>query len=61
MDRDPKTREDPAEDKERRRKAIALIQSWRDGDDEEQEEQCDTWAYLRHALNDNRLSERKRV
>ena len=49
------------EDEKRRQQAIALIQSWRDGDDEELEEQCETWAYLQRALNENRLSERKRI
>ena len=48
-------------DEVRRQKAIALIQSWRDGNDEEREEQCETWDYLQRALNENRLSDRKRI
>jgi hypothetical protein len=57
------TPNEPAQqsEQERRQAAIALIQSWRDGDTIEQQEQCDTWHYLETALNAHRTSERKRL
>lgn len=36
--------------------AIQLLRSWREGDEQEQQE---TWDYLRKALDEDRLSERK--
>ncbi len=36
--------------------AIQLLRSWREGDEQEQRE---TWDYLRYALDEDRLSERK--
>ena len=36
--------------------AIQLLRSWRDGDENEQRE---TWEYLRQALDEDRLSHRK--
>jgi hypothetical protein len=38
------------------RALIQLLRSWREGDEEEQQ---DTWEYLRQALDEDRLSERK--
>ena len=35
---------------------IQLLKSWREGDEEEQR---NTWEYLRQALDEDRLSERK--
>lgn len=49
------------DDRERRERLVALIQSWRDADEAEQEEQCETWAYLQRALNEHRTSERRRA
>lgn len=45
----------PPED--RRAKAIALLQSWIDDDDEQ--EQQETWDFLVQALDEDRLSDRK--
>ncbi len=36
--------------------AIQLLRSWRDGDEDEQRE---TWEFLRQALDEDRLSQRK--
>ena len=36
--------------------AIQLLRSWREGDEQEQR---DTWEYLKQALDENRLSDRK--
>ncbi len=52
---------DETTDKRRREAAIALVQSWRDEENEEARDQCETWKFLEAALNDNRLSKRKRV
>jgi hypothetical protein len=41
---------------ERNRALIQLLRSWREGDEQEQR---DTWEYLRQALDEDRLSERK--
>jgi hypothetical protein len=35
---------------------IQLLRSWREGDEQEQRS---TWEYLKHALDEDRLSERK--
>ncbi|MDQ6659556.1 MAG: hypothetical protein M3Z24_01160 [Chloroflexota bacterium] len=35
---------------------IQLLRSWREGDEQEQR---DTWKYLQHALDEDRLSDRK--
>jgi hypothetical protein len=35
---------------------IQLLRSWREGDEQEQK---NTWEYLRQALDEDRLSERK--
>ena len=40
---------------QKNRDLIQLLRSWREGD----EEQRDTWEYLRQALDEDRLSERK--
>lgn len=47
-------------DHARRERLVALIQSWREAEKAEQEDQCETWAYLQRALNENRTSERRR-
>ncbi|MFY9221217.1 MAG: hypothetical protein WAQ98_01030 [Blastocatellia bacterium] len=39
--------------KQKRQQAIKLLQSWREDDEEEQKE---TWEYLKQALDQNRLS-----
>jgi hypothetical protein len=39
--------------------AIALLQSWCGDDPQEQQEQRDTWEYLRKTLDEDRLSDRK--
>lgn len=39
--------------------AVALLQSWCAEDPQEQEEQRETWEYLRTALDEDRLSDRK--
>lgn len=36
--------------------AIELLKAWREGDEEEQK---DTWSYLKTALDEDRLSDRK--
>jgi hypothetical protein len=44
-------------DRERREKAISLVQSWIDEGDEE--EQRETWEYLVRVLDEDRTSARK--
>ena len=39
--------------------AIALLQSWYVEESPEQDEQRDTWEYLKKALDEDRLSDRK--
>jgi len=39
--------------------AIRLLRSWREGDDQEQERQRQTWEYLQRVLDEDRLSSRK--
>ena len=41
---------------QKNRALIQLLRSWREGDEEEQQK---TWAYLKQALDEDRLSERK--
>lgn len=43
--------------KEKQTKVVSLLQSW--ADDEDTEEQQETGEYLIHALDENRLSNRK--
>ena len=38
--------------------AIALLDSWAEADEEEIREQQETWEFLRHALDEDRLSSR---
>ena len=45
-----------AEQNQRRNELIQLLRSWREGD---QQEQRETWEYLRQALDTDRLSDRK--
>ncbi len=40
----------------RNRALIELLRSWREGDEQEQKS---TWEYLKQALDEDRLSERK--
>lgn len=49
------TRAEPTQE-ERAQRAIRLLDSWLDGDEEEQRE---TWAYLKKVLDEDRLSDRK--
>lgn len=56
----PDAREEPL--KARRAKseaAIRLLRSWREGGEHDEQEQRETWAYLKKALDENRLSNRK--
>lgn len=46
-------------DQERIEKAIQLLDSWCDVDEEEAKEQCETLEYLMKALDEDRLSYRK--
>ena len=39
--------------------AIKLLQSWREGSDEERREQQETWEFLKRALDEDRPSYRK--
>jgi hypothetical protein len=39
--------------------ALELLQSWDVEESPEREEQRETWEYLKHALDEDRLSERK--
>ncbi len=39
--------------------ALALLQSWNVEESPEQQEQRDTWEYLKKALDEDRLSDRK--
>jgi hypothetical protein len=41
---------------QRSRALVQLLRSWREGDEQEQQ---NTWEYLRQALDEDRLSERK--
>ena len=43
---------------EKNQAAIQLLRSWREGDEQEQRE---TWEYLKKALDEDRLSDRKAV
>jgi hypothetical protein len=38
---------------------IELLESWCQGDEEEQKEQKETWVYLKKTLDEDRLSDRK--
>jgi hypothetical protein len=55
-DQDAEERQAITEQIRRNQAAIELLRSWRDGDAEEQRE---TWEYLRRALDEDRLSDRK--
>lgn len=58
-DEDAKRREDEAE---LARQAVALaayVDRWTNVTEEEAEEQRETWEYLRKALDEDRLSDRK--
>ena len=44
------------QEKEKNRALIQLLRSWREGDEQEQRS---TWEYLKQALDEDRLSERK--
>lgn len=46
-------------DQERVEKAIQLLDSWCDVDQEETKEQCETLEYLMKAIDEDRLSYRK--
>ena len=39
--------------------AIRLLESWYDGDEEEARDQRETWEFLKKALDEDRLSNRK--
>lgn len=39
--------------------AIQLLRWWREGDESDTQEQCETWEYLKQALDQDRLSDRK--
>jgi hypothetical protein len=41
--------------------AIELLRSWREGDEEDLQDQRETWEFLKKALNEDRLSDRDRV
>ena len=47
---------EPDDSQQKREQAIKLLQSWREDDEEEQKE---TWEYLKQALDQDRLSDRK--
>lgn len=44
------------QEQQNREQAIKLLQSWREDDEQEQKE---TWEYLKQALEQDRLSDRK--
>lgn len=48
-----------AEQAQRARDLIALLESWCSGDEADAEEQRETWEYLKRALDEDRLSDRK--
>ena len=52
-----------SEDEQTRRNqaAIELLDSWLDGDEEDERDQRETWEFLKKALNEDRLSDRDRV
>lgn len=39
--------------------ALALLQSWNVEESPERDEQRETWEFLKHALDEDRLSDRK--
>lgn len=39
--------------------AIQLLRSWRESSEEDQQEQQETWEYLKRVLDEDRLSDRK--
>jgi len=39
--------------------ALALLQSWYVGETPDPDEQRETWEFLKHALDEDRLSDRK--
>jgi hypothetical protein len=61
-----RTMDDIATEEERRRiqrgknqSAIDLLESWADATDEEVAEQRETWEFLKNAVDEDRLSDRK--
>ena len=44
---------------EANQETIRLLESWRNASDEEAEEQRETWEFLKRALDEDRLSDRK--
>ena len=50
------TREDRDVQSQKKRALIQLLRSWRNGDEQEQRS---TWEYLKQALDEDRLSDRK--
>ena len=53
--------EDEQAEQQRRERLIKLLQSWREAEGEEAQEQIDTYNFLEKALNEDRLSYRKRL
>jgi hypothetical protein len=52
----PHTASQSAAQSQKSRALIQLLRSWREGDEQEQRT---TWEYLKHAIDEDRLSERK--
>ncbi len=56
----PEEKGNPPETRRARREAaIRLLRSWREGGEPDEQEQRETWTYLKKALDENRLSYRK--
>ena len=49
----------PETQRAKREAAIRLLRSWREEGEHDEQEQRETWAYLKKALDENRLSNRK--
>jgi len=56
-----KPQDESRQELERRIAAIRLLQSWRDAQGEDRDDQADTWQYLETALNESRTSNRRRI
>jgi hypothetical protein len=56
-----KSKDESGPEDERLLAAVRLIQSWRDAQGEDRDDQAATWEYLKHALNDSRTSNRRRI
>ena len=56
-----KPQDESRQELERRIAAIRLLQSWRDAQGEDRDDQADTWQYLETALNESRTSNRRRT